>query len=591
MAYDDELAIPQKETNVIMLIDGDYFANKQPDSGLVIPTENLIVDDPKINGVDVDIRRASTPVGSLNFKFKDNNEFITKKIMLDENNFLTKEVVCYVGFITGNFDFSNYKEVARARINSLTKVPNGYSIRAKEVTSLISNPSYNISDKLDIDILIVSTTLDLQDASLFPDSGFIKIGDEFIRYSGKLDNTLLNLNRGEIGSPAEHDDGADVFLATELIDTNPITMLLQLMLSKDGDLANHPTYDVLKNGLGIDSSLIDISKFEDVETSFFDGELQRLYLYNETDTLRWIEKEILQPTNARIFTDNGKISITVLDQIEPAASVREVNEDFIIGVPTWSLTSDKIHNVIKIFYDYNESSGRYLSNLELKNQDSVNTFGEKKPLIFKYKGLHSDIGGGALISKRAEQLLTRLGTARGKVSFRALFDTENISLGEDVLLNHRFLPQQGGGLGINEQIEVISKSVDLKQGTCLYKLEYTSFTGIRLPFIAPSPLITSVINQKSFTVPDASCYSVGHALVLWDTQNNDYLPDAVNYVESIEGNVLTMVNDFSTPLSTNIRLKLPDYDSSNNDQKSRYSFIGTNTGFFDDGTKSYQIIF
>ena len=590
MAYEDELVKEQKEANVVMLINGEYYGIKQPDGGLAIPSENLIIDDPQINGVDVDIRRASTPVGSLSFKLKDEQEYITKKIMLDENNFLTKEVVCYVGFITGSFNFANYKEVARAEINSVTKIPNGYSIRAKEVTSLISNPTFNIADKLDIDILAPSLSLDLQDASLFPDSGFIKIGDEFIRYNGKTDDTLENLSRGEIGNAAAHNNGDDVFLVTELIDINPITMLLQLMLSNNGDGTNG-VYDVLKNGLNISANLIDIAKFEEVRTNFFDTELQRLYLYDEVDTLRWIEKEILQPTNARIFTNNGKISITVLDQIEVGASVREINEDVIIGTPTWSLTSDKIHNVIKIFYDYNESSGRYLSNLEFKNTDSINTFGEKKPLIFKYKGLHSDIGGGALVAKRAEQLLTRLGTARGRVTFRALFDTENISLGEDILLNHRFLPQQGAGLGINDQIEVISKSVDLGGGTCIYKLEYTSFTGIRIPFIAPSPLITSVIDQKTFTVIDGSCFKVGFALVLWSDENTDYLPDAINYIQSIEGNTITMVNDFTTPLTTDYRVRLADYDSNSNEAKSRYAFIGSNTGFFDDGTKSYQIIF
>lgn len=591
MSYEDQLGLESKETNVVLLIDGEYYAQKQVDSGLVIDDDNLIIDDPQVNGVDVDIRRANTPVGSLNFKFKDEDEYITRKIMLDQNNFLQKEVVLYLGFKTGSFDFSEYKEISRTVINSVTKVPNGYSIRAKEVTSLISNPTYNISDKLDINILPSSLTLDLQDASLFPDSGLIKIGDEFIRYNGKNDDTLENLSRGEIGAANNHSLGDDVYLVTELIDTNPIDMILQLMLSANGDGANHPTYDVFANGLGISPDLINITRFEEVRDAFFDGEQFRLYLYNEPDTLKFIEKEILQATNARLFTDSGKINITVLDQIEVGATVREVNEDVIIGTPTWSLSSDKIHNVVKIFFDYDESSTRYLNNLEFKNQDSINTFGEKKPLVFRFKGLKSDIGGGAIVAKRAEQLLNRLGTARGKVTFRGLLDVENIQIGEDVLLNHRFLPQQGGGLGINDQIEVISRNINLKQGTCVYKLEYTSFTGIRVPFIAPSPLIDSVIDQRTFTVLDGSCFRVGYGLRLWDDLANDYLPDAVNFIQSIEGNTITMTNDFTTPLTNEIRIRLADYDNNSNDAKSRYAFIGSNTGFFDDGTKSYQIIF
>ena len=99
------------------------------------------------------------------------------------------------------------------------------------------------------------------------------------------------------------------------------------------------------------------------------------------------------------------------------------------------------------------------------------------------------------------------------------------------------------------------------------------------------------IDQKTFTVADGSCFKAGHALLLWDNDEHNYLPDAVNYVESVIGNTITMVNEFSTDLTGNIRIKLADYDACNSDQKSRYAFVGKNTGFFDDGTKSYQIIF
>ena len=591
MAYEDELEKDQKEVNVVVNIDGVYYANKQPDSGLAIDPNHLIIDDPKINGVNVDIRRAKTPVGSFNFKLKDEDEYITKKIMLDANNFLEKEVTCYVGFITGSFDFSEYKQVAKTRVSSLSKIPNGYSIISKEVTSLITNPTYNIEDKLDIDILPVSTTLNLQDASLFPSSGMIKIEREFITYTDKLDNTLIGLTRAVIGEAEEHSNGEDVFLVTQLININPMDMLLQLLLSKDGDNTNHPTYDVLENGLGLSPDLVDITKFESVKTESFDGEVMRLYLYDETDTLKWIEKEILQPTNARLYTDNGKISVAVLDQIEVGASVKEVNEDVIRGTPTWRLSSNKIHNVIKVQYDFDPSSNKYNTIIEFKLSDSINTFGEKKPLIFKYKGVHTDIGGGAVMAKRAEQLLNRLGTPRGELSFKAFLDVEDIGIGEDVLLNHRYLPQQGGGLGISDQIEVVARSVNLKEATCSYKLEYTSFTGIRIPFIAPSPNIDIVTSQKVFSVSDGSCFKSGHALLLWDNDNHNYLPDAVNYVESVDGNIITMVNEFTSDLNGNVRIKLADYDSCSNDQKSRYAFVGFNTGFFNDGTKSYQIIF
>jgi hypothetical protein len=591
MSFQDSLDIPQKQVNVIISIDGEYFAQKLPDSGLVVDTRNLILDDPIINGVDVDIRRASTPVGSFTFKLKDENAYISAKIMGDEQNFLEREVIVYLGFITGNYDFSDYIEISRTRINSVTKIANGYSIRSKETTALLTNPTFNIFDKLDIDILAVSTTLDLQDASIFPNSGVIKIANEFIIFAGKTDNTLTGLIRGYIGTAADHDLGSEVYLVTEFEDVNPIDLLLTMMLSKNGDGANDPTYDIYKFGLGIDPALVDIASFEAVRDTFFIDELLNLKIFNEPDTLKWIEGEILQPTNIRLFTSNGVISLALLDQVEIGDDVREVNEDVIIDTPTWNLTSDKVHNVIKINYDYDYAAARFLSNVEFRDSQSIAVFGEKKPLVFSFKGVKTAIGGAAFAAKSAERLLARLSTARGTVNVRTLFDTVDINIGDDILLGHRFLPQQGGSLGIYDQIEVVSKNIDLKNATCSFKLEYTSFTGFRIGFISPCPLLSSVINQRVFTVPDGSAYRVGYALRLWDNLTNDYLPDALNFIQSINGNEITMLNDFSTPLNTDIRLKFPDYDSASNEQKARYAFIGENTGFFNDGSKSYQIIF
>ena len=590
MAYEDEAAKAQKTVNIVLKIGSEYFSTYQPDSGLVVPTKNLIVDDPLINGVTADIRRASTPVGSLTFKLKDESEYMTVKIMADENNFLEKEVVCYVGFINGSYDFADYKEMARTYIDSVTKIANGYSILSKEITSLITNPTYNVKNKLGISILLGSTTLDLQDAIAFPDSGLIKIDNEFIRYASKTDNTLAGLTRGFIGSPAAHSLGADAFLVTEIINVNPIDIILRLLLSKNGDLVNDPTYDVYKNGLGIDPNLINIAKFEEIRDLFLENDLYSLYLYNESDTLKYIEAQILQPTNCRLFADSGKISINILDQINVNSVAREVNEDQIIGVPTWKLVSDKITNVIRLFYDYDEETAKYLTTYELKNEDSIAVFGEKKPLEFRFKGIKSSLSGSVIIEKMAVQLLGRLSTPRGTVSMRGLFDISDLKIGDDIILNHRFLPQQGGALGIYDQIEIVSKSIDLKNITCSFKLEYTSFAGIRVGFIAPSLKITSITDQKTFEVDSVAAIKEGYLFRLWNNVTKEFLPDAINVIESIIGNTVIMANEFGTTLTTDLMLRFPDYEFSTSDQRARYAFIGENSGFFSDGSKVYQII-
>jgi len=593
MSFSNEVEKKQLSLNTVVKVGDEYYATRQVDSGLTIPSTNLILDDLNVNGTTLDIRTISTPVGGVNFKLKDEEEYITSKIMADANIFIEKEVEVYVGFNTGSFDFADYKNIANVRINAVTKITNGYSIKAKEVTSLISNPTYNVNDKLAIQIIPASTTLDLEDASNFPSQGLIKINNEFIRYNGIDEDTLLNLTRSQVGtSPATHALGSEVFLVTEIIAQNPIDAMLQLLISKDGD-GTLGVYDVYPKGLAIPEALIDVARFEEIRDDNFLGEQFTLYMFNQNDTLRFIEAELLRATNSRIFSKDGKISISLLDQVEAGADVPEISEDSIIDTPTWTLGSDKLVNVINIRWDFDDASGVFRRKTTFKDDDSIAVFGEKKPLNLRFKGVKDSLNGGAIVGDRGQRLLLRLSTPRGKIKVRAHFDVSEVSIGDKILLTHRFLPKQGGGLGIADQLEVLSKNIDIKNARVTYNLEYTSFTGIRLAFIGPSPLITQVINQRTFKVPDASCYKVGHALRLYDDSISDYLPDSVNLIENIDSNTntITMANDFTTALSTSLRIKMATYPFADSNQKGRYTFIGENVGEFSDGSKSYQIVF
>lgn len=211
-------------------------------------------------------------------------------------------------------------------------------------------------------------------------------------------------------------------------------------------------------------------------------------------------------------------------------------------------------------------------------------------MVFEFKGLVDDFGGGAIALNRATSFLTRFSSARSSIKVKAHLDAILFNIGDKAILNHRFLPQQGAGLGIYDQLEVMSLGMDLKGATASLSFEYTSFSGLRIPFIAPSPLIESVIDQKTVEVLDGTCYAPGFGIRLWDVEAHTYFADAVNRIVSITGNILTFENDFTTILTTNIRLKMSDYNETSKEQKGRYASIGENSGFFDDETKSYQII-
>jgi len=602
MSYEVEAEKKDLEVNVVIEIDGVYYASKQPDTGLVIDADKLIIDDPRVNGVSIDIRKVSTPIGTFSFKAKEDNDdpTLSSTIMLDDTQWLKKECIVHTGFLTGTFDWADYKEIARTRITNVTKIRNGYSIKSQEVTGLVDNEALNINDALQTALLPASTTLDVTDGSQYPDAGVIEVTGEFMAYTSKTANTLENLQRGIYGStPNEHEVGETVFLVTPAELVHPIDLMLQVMLSDQGDNTNDPTYDVYKGGLGLSPDDVDISTFEQIRDDFFAGEQHSYYIYNNDSMLKFLERTTLLSTNTRLITIDGKISLALLDQVDFETEIPILDESSIVGTPTWKLDETKVVNRIEISYDFNLATQKYESLAVYEDPDSIAKFGKKKPYKIKFEGVTSALNGGAIVSDRANRLLGRLSTARGSITVSSHFDASTLDIGGNVQLVHRFLPQQGGTLGFSDRLEIMSRSIDLKKAIVKTKLDFTSYTGIRIAFIAPSPRITNVISSKSVEVDNAECLKVGYLIKLFkdgpivdgDPTIGSYLPDDINIIESIVGNVVNFTSDFVSVLGTDIVLKMADYDEANEEQKARYAFIGDNSGFFNDGSKSYQIIF
>lgn len=583
--------------NTVVKIGDDFYSEKQVDSGLVIDDDKIIIDRPKIGGVKIDIRKVNTPIGTASFILKENeDESTTAKVMSDTTLFLEKDLIIFLGVIKGPadpFDFSDYTEVARTKITGVKKVRNGYSITSKQITHKIDEPALNFEKSLTTALIPGSLSLNISDASEAPfDSGLIFIGNEIASFNGITNNTLENLVRGlEQTDATDHSVGESVQFITEFDSLNPMTIILQILLSDTGDLSNHGVYDVLSGGLGLDPSEVDIATFEALAVGEFLDEEMDLLTFGEPSMLKFIEREILSMAVARIITVNGKISITILDQVDPSENVPEINESSIIGTPTWSINSDKIINRVIVFYDFNYGSGVFETEEtfnDLESQDLFNTIKTKK---LKWKGVTTALDGNSIAANRAGRTLARLATARGSVKIRAHIDATEVPIGKNALIAHRYLPQEGGSLGMSQQLEIQSNAVDLSKAIVTLNLEFTSYSGIRAAFIAPSPFISNIVDQKTFSVPDGNCYRVDDVLLLWDSLTRDYFPDLINVIESIDGNIITMKNDWTTPLLETAKLKVADFEDASALQKARFAFVGDNSGSFPDGSKSYQILF
>jgi len=577
VSFDTEALDPNAQLNIVIEIDGIYFAQYLPDSGLAIDADKLgTIRTAQISGTSVDIRKVKTSLASLTFQLTDIDGELSAFLMSKDDNYLEKEVALHAGFITGSFDFSQYKTFATCRLKSFSKGANVYSFKATEITSLLNQSAYITASTLDSAINESVTTLTLDDATDFPVSGRILIENEYIAYSGKSGNDLTGLTRGDLLSTASaHEEGSISTLTLEIED-NPIDIML----------------DTMQTELGIATSDIDVTSFTDIRDNFFNATEFRFFVSGIEDVLKFFEDEILQPTNCRITNIDGKIGLTILDQTDFTVQPTDMDETTIIGTPNWSLSSNKVVNEVVIQWGYNEGTRTYSRVSTFDDADSKTKFPNKKTLRYQFKGVKADLDGNLIVANMGARLLARIKNPLADIKVKTFLENSSLKVGDDVSLTHRFLPNQGGGLGTSDQrYEVMAKGFNLLTKEINFTLQVTSFSNLRVGLIAPSPFIVSVIDQKTFTVPIGSQYKAGYFLRLWNTATNDYYSDAAIEIDSVVGNTITMISDFTTTLTTGVKVKFPIYSQSSNIQASKYAYVAPNTHVFSDGTKAYEIIF
>ena len=138
MSFTTELVNKQFQTNMIIKIGSVYYSQFAVDSGLSVDSDKIgVVKNVKISPTRVDVRKVRSTVASVNFDLTDINEVISIAIGNDVSQFLNRDVLIYVGFITGSFDFADYKLVASVSIKTISKKPNTYSFSAVETTNLL----------------------------------------------------------------------------------------------------------------------------------------------------------------------------------------------------------------------------------------------------------------------------------------------------------------------------------------------------------------------------------------------------------------------------------------------------------------------
>lgn len=599
MSYATELLKKQFQGNIVVQIYGEYFAIRQPDSGLVIPAGQAnLVRSLRINPTSADLRRVNTTVGQYSFQIVDKDNTFTA--FLANNDTLTGAAVrIWIGRNTAaidgaSFPFSQYFELPQTIIKKIEHKDTTYVFTTAEQTDRMGRPVFNTQTTVGAAIDLIATVFQASgDITKFRSSGYLKIGNELVSYSSK-DDTLKRFNgviRGEDGTPVEEHKLGDAIFEVYKVTDNPINIFLKFLISNGGG----GPYDVYPEGLGISASLIDVTGLENLRDNIFLTDQFRLYMYGIANGLTYLENEIMFANNVRVaISSDSKITLALLDQSIFGAEIPIIDESTIIDYPSWSVDDNTVINQVIFEWDWNEGTGKYNERSVFEDAASIATYGLRQALKIPAKGIVAALSGAAMVNDRSFRLLTRFANPNPQISVTTQIDKSLVNIGDKVRVESSQIPTQFGSLEFNQEVEVVSRSIDEMEGKCTFQLVFTSYSGIRSCYIAPSDVILTFVDQKTVNVASGrgAQYKPGWIMKLWDIDAGTHTADAPNVIDTIVGDQITFVSNFTTTLvDAEFRIVFADYDEVVEDQH-RYGFVSPAPSHeFPDGSASYLITF
>jgi len=199
------------------------------------------------------------------------------------------------------------------------------SDNGKKINFSIEHPLSHIRDNifgkpssiLTSNITAASTSLTIEDASDFPSSGYVKIDNELIKYTGKSSNQLTGLTRGAYDTTATTHSGKSsntsgakvIFVKVYNAGETLINVLLHILCSTGK--GTNGSYDILPEGCGlaISQDFIDFDSFTNYShpaLNYYNNRYGTSISVNELFQLCfWEEKNASEIINSILYILSG----------------------------------------------------------------------------------------------------------------------------------------------------------------------------------------------------------------------------------------------------------------------------------------------
>lgn len=383
-------------------------------------------------------------IGALDFNILDKDLIVTN--IVKTTSLRGRKVTFKVGFL--DIDAADFLTLFTGFVTNVVASPEflQYSFNVRDVQFLTNSGNLfePVLAKLSSDIDALVTTVPVDSTTGFPSSGFFAIEEEMMAYGGTTATSFTSVIRAQKDSdPAPHKSGKKV---TELVvlgdgGINPITLLLQILISTG--TGSGGTYDVLPEawGLGIDPALINVAQFEAKRDEHIPALEVEFRLLAREKASTFIPIEFFKVLGAYpIVQGDGRLSIKFFERPIPDISIPHLNTDNIRNVRSFDLNLDQTYNNLVWEFDWDPTIKTYKTSISFEDADSIAKFGKQAPRIYGSKGLRTVLFGPSFADNRKGFIFFRYATPPPILALGCHFNQLLLEAGDQVFFSHPLPP-------------------------------------------------------------------------------------------------------------------------------------------------------
>ena len=337
-----------------------------------------------------------------------------------------------------------------------------------------------------------------------------------------VSDTIRALNKYLFRGAGDYDPDPNID-KSYVIEGNPINLILQLLISEDGD-GTRGIYDRLPSGygLGLSPSLIDIGRFEEIRNIFYPGTSVKFkfIMDGRQKATDFLSEQFFKPLNMYpIILGDGRFSARIYRPVLPPYSAQTLTEDEIIDIPEYQGNLTDLINEVQFSYDNDPESGDFMSIDVFSDAVSINERGVgDRTLEIECQGLDSNFtDADDFLIRSANRIFERYSNPPIKLSITTFYKNALVEAGDILSVSNKFLPNLATGLFDFEfiQMEVIKRTVDWKRGSVRLDLLQTGYEQENYAGISPILEVASDVAADSFVAVDVNDYVAGFKVTVW----------------------------------------------------------------------------